>query len=384
MLERMDARDVCAIGDALAEGLDGTTRRVEEISDAVARRSFAAVGPARVLPQAIYERITPRVYGTVRTVGPAAIRSGALGLGQALGPGNDRAQSSRGGKAILSAVNGVLGDALARRGNGLALRMALRVDGADVQPTEEGLAGALGEEATGRLAVFVHGFGEHDDSWRWYSEAHWDTPGISYGELLRRDLGFTPLYLHYNTGRSVGANAAQLSVLLDLVATNWPTWIDEIVLVGHSAGGRVARGAVRHGSVSGAGWVGQVSAVFTLGTPRTAQAAERAARTAARTLERLPETRPLAELLEGRSAGLKDLGAYEDENWIPASVELVELSSDETGVSHFRLLNHPDIYRELRGRISARSVPVPVPIAREGRYGRAATAVRSRRRFRRR
>jgi pimeloyl-ACP methyl ester carboxylesterase len=379
----MDARDVSAIGDALAEGLDGTTRRFEQINDAMARRSFSVAGPARAVPQAIYDRVTPRVYSTLRAVGPAAIRSGALGLGQAVDPAAGRVASGARGKAILSAVNGLIGDALARRGNGLALPMTLRCDGIEVRPTEQGLAAAF-PEVTDRVAVFVHGFGESDDSWLWYSQAHWGAAGLSYGELLARELGYVPLYLHYNSGRPLGTNAIELSALLEDLTTNWPGWLSEIVLVGHSAGAAVAHGALRHGSLVGAAWVPRVTHLFGLGTPRQAQVAELAAQRASRALGRLPETRPLSDLLETRSAGLKDLGAEYLDGAVPEHVDVVSVTSEQAGVGHFKLLNHPAVYKELKARLSARTAPVPVRAARAARYGRAARALRARTRSPRR
>jgi pimeloyl-ACP methyl ester carboxylesterase len=379
----MDARDVCAIGDALAEGLDGTTRKVEEMNHAVARRSFAVAGPARAVPQAIYDRVTPRVYSTLRAVGPAAIRSGALGIGSTIDPEAERFGAGRRGKAVLSAVNGLMGDALARRGNGLALPMTLRSEGAEVRPTEAGLAAAF-PEVTDRIAVFVHGFGESDDSWRWYSQAHWGAAGLSYGELLARELGYVPLDLHYNSGRPLGSNATELSALLEDLTTHWPGWLGEIVLVGHSAGAGVAHGALRHGSLVGAVWVPRVTHLFSLGTPRQAQFAERTAQRASRVLGRLPETRPLSDLLEARSAGLKDLGAEYVEGAVPGHVEVVSVTSETAELGHFKLLNHPAVYREIKARLSVRSAPVPVPAARAARYGRAARALRVRTPSRRR
>ena len=62
----------------------------------------------------------------------------------------------------------------------------------------------------------------------------------------------------------------------------------------------------------------------------------------------------------------------------------VLVNARDTRVGHFRLLNHPDIYREIKARVSARSALVPGPAAREGRYARAATALRARIRSRRR
>jgi pimeloyl-ACP methyl ester carboxylesterase len=363
--------------------VDGTTQRVEEVHQAVARRSFAVYGPARRWPEAVHDRVSARVYATIRSVGPAAIRSSALGLGAALDPDAERARGTPRGKAILSAVNGVFGESLARRRNGLALPMAIRSsDGADVQLTPQSLAQAF-PHATSRIAVFVHGFGETDDSWWWFAHSHWDEAGVSYGELLRRERGFTPLYLHYNSGRPIAENGAELSTLLEAVFESWPASVNHTVLVGHSAGGLVARAAVADGAASGARWVPTVSEVFTLGTPRSAVALERTALAAARTLGRLPETRPLSELLGARSAGLKDLHDG-SELPLPATVRDVRLPGPGVAVSHFKLLNHPLIYNEIKARLTDRTAPGPERAVRAGRSGWGAKALRARTPSRRR
>lgn len=371
----MDARDICAIGDVLAEGLGGATQRVQEVHQAVAHRSFAAAGPARRMPERLHDRIAARIYGTVRTVGPAAIRSGALGLGTAVDPDAARVYGSPRGKAIVSALNGAFGDALARRGNSLALRMKIRQEGADVDTSAIELERAF-PDATARVAVFVHGFGETDDSWRWFARAHWSDPAINYGELLRRKLGYTPVYVHYNSGRAIDVNGAELSELLEELTINWPVLLEELVLIGHSAGGHVVRAAIRDAAATDDRWVRNVHQIFTLGTPRSAQALERAAQASARALSALPETRPLSELLEVRSAGLKDL-ARRPENGLPDWTEHVDLPTDGPRIGHFRLLNHPVIYGEIKARLSARSVPDPAPVAREARYERVARALRA-------
>jgi pimeloyl-ACP methyl ester carboxylesterase len=378
----MDARDICAIGDALAEGLDTTATRVEEIHHAIAERSFAVAGPARKLPQRLHDLVAAGIYSTVRTIGPAAVRSGALGLGAAVDPESLRVHSSPRGKTIVSAVNGVFGDALARRRNGLALPMALRAGGHDVRPTAEALARAFPNAST-RVAVFVHGLGDTDDSWRRFAQANWGDPGASYGELLRRERGYTPLYIHYNSGLGVTDNAAQLSALLEAVYDGWPRALHQIVLVGHSAGALVARAAIRDGVASGARWARSTDHAFSLGAPATAIRVEKATQSAGRALSRLPETRPLARLLDARSAGLKDLdGAAEPP--LPAWIQDVRLPAKGVRVPHFRLLNHPVIYEQLRARLSDHTVPGRARVARGGRYGQAARALRSRRPSRRR
>jgi len=372
----MDARDICAIGDVLAESLSGATKRVQEVHEAVAQRSFAAAGPARSLPERVHDRIAARIYGTVRTVGPAAIRSGALGLGTAVDPDAARVYGSPRGKAIVSALNGAFGDALARRGNSLALRMRLRSDGTQIDTSARELARAL-PEATARVVVFIHGFGETDDSWRWFARSHWSDPSINYGQLLRRELGYTPLWVHYNSGRAVEVNGIELSELLEELAINWPVPLEELVLIAHSAGGHVARAAIRDGVANGDRWVRLVRQLLALGSPRSAQVVERAAQASARALSALPETRPLSDMLDVRSAGLKDL-VRGSENGIPRWIEHVELpGKGAPRIGHFRLLNHPFIYRQIKGRLSARSAPVPARVAREARSARVGRALRA-------
>jgi pimeloyl-ACP methyl ester carboxylesterase len=372
----MDSRDISAIGEVLAGGLNGTTSRIEEIHTAVASRWFGAVGPARRLPEAIHDRIAASIYSTVRTVGPAAIRVGALGIGSARDPDASRVHHGPRGRAVIGALNAVFGDALANRRNGFALRMTIRHSDSDVPATAEALAQAF-PRATTRVVVFVHGFGETDESWRWYAKAHWSDPELNYGVLLQRELGYTPVYVRYNSGRPMQHNARELSELLDELCRNWPGGMRELAVVGHSYGALVAHAAAHHGYNWDSRWLSRLSHVFTLGTPRGAEMVERATSATGRVLSSLPETRPIAELLNTRSAGLKDL-SERGLGHLPGGVVDVRLPVDETRVSHFRLLNHPLIYVEIKERLSARTALYPAPAARGARFGRAAMGLRSR------
>jgi pimeloyl-ACP methyl ester carboxylesterase len=378
----MDARDINAIGEVLAGGLDGATHRVEEIHHAVAERWFDAVGPVRRVPETIHDRIVAGVYSTFRTVGPAAIRMGALGLGSARQSDAPRVAAGQRGRTAIGVLNGIFGDALARRRNGLALRMTVRQGEHDV-PVNPGALREAFPAATPRVAVFIHGFGETDESWRWFSQAHWQDEAINYGLLLARQLGFTPVYLRYNTGRPMEHNARELSELLDELVRSWPAGVGELVLLGHSYGALIAHLAVQHGYSWDSTWVERTSHVFTLGTPRGAEFVERLTLKTGQALSSLPETRPLARLLDARSAGLKDL-AERAMGHLPAGIEDVRLPNETLEVSHFRLLNHPAIYAEIKARLSARIAPAPARAARGARFERAAKALRSRTRSRRR
>jgi hypothetical protein len=93
--------------------------------------------------------------------------------------------------------------------------------------------------------------------------------------------------------------------------------VEQVVLVGHSMGGLVLRSACHYGHQQGAAWTGTVRHVFCLASPHLGSNVERAANAAGWALGRLPETRPLAALLNARSSGVKDLryGYVVDEDW---------------------------------------------------------------------
>jgi pimeloyl-ACP methyl ester carboxylesterase len=164
--------------------------------------------------------------------------------------------------------------------------------------------GSLGR----RAAVFVHGLCETDTAWRLGG-------GHTYGERLREDLGHTPVYARYNTGRHISDNGRALAGALEALVADGP--VEELVLVGHSMGGLVARSACHYGEKDGLDWTAKLRHVVCLGSPHMGAPLERAAARGAHWLSRLPETAPLARILTARSAGVKDLryGACLEEDW---------------------------------------------------------------------
>jgi hypothetical protein len=78
-------------------------------------------------------------------------------------------------------------------------------------------------------------------------------------------------------------------------------------------GGLVARSACH----SGGRWTDAVRHVFCLGTPHLGADLEKGANVLGWALARLPETRPLAQVWNARSAGIKDLryGSCAEDDW---------------------------------------------------------------------
>ncbi len=79
------------------------------------------------------------------------------------------------------------------------------------------------------------------------------------------------------------------------------------MLVGHSMGGLVLRSGIQSATDEQSAWVPLVTDVFHLGSPHRGAPLERWAAAASSGLRRLPETSPLARLLDTRSTGVKDL-----------------------------------------------------------------------------
>lgn len=220
----------------------------------------------------------------------------------------------------VCALNGVIGDRLQREGNPLGLPMGLVFAGAPLAARREALAAAY-PQATGRIAIFVHGLSCDERMWARGAEETWQKPGVSYGSLLEEGMGYTPLYLRYNTGLRLAENGRALARLLGEVLEAWPVAPERVVLIGHSMGGLIARGACHHGLLSGASWVERVSDVFCLGSPHEGAPLEKLGAAAVALLGLLDVTEPFARAIEVRSAGIKDLrdaAAVGDASGVPA------------------------------------------------------------------
>ena len=171
--------------------------------------------------------------------------------------------------------------------------MTLRRRGRDVAADADSLARAF-PDATARLAVFIHGLGETDDAWRIGPARH-----RPYGERLRTELGYTPLYVRFNTGLHISDNGRSLARRLEQVTADWPAEVAEIALIGHSMGGLVARSACHYAAPGS--WRERVRHVFMLGAPHRSMPLETAVSAVAHAVSLVPETRALARL--SRSAG---------------------------------------------------------------------------------
>jgi pimeloyl-ACP methyl ester carboxylesterase len=301
--------EVRAAADLGGEVLAGVAGLAEGVHRAIAERAFKPIGlmgrPVRIVHDLIGRAAHETVQGALRLVP----RSGGAGLAAALPPGARSTARSIPGSLALGALNGAVGDALTKRDSELAVGMAIRMRGEDIPAEGSALALAF-PDTTSKLALFVHGLCETDEAWHLLQRE-------SYGARLERELGYTPLYLRYNTGLHISENGRLLSEQVERLLSIWPVEVDELVLVGHSMGGLVARSACHYGEREGAAWTAALRHVICLGTPHMGAPLEKAANVSGWALGRLPETRPFARVVNGRSAGIKDLrfGSCVEEDW---------------------------------------------------------------------
>lgn len=206
----------------------------------------------------------------------------------------------------IAVLNGLIGDYLSQRGNGLATEMACYVDGEPLALTREGLARAH-PNASGRVLLLVHGLMVDESCFRF-------PDGSDYGRRLHAALGLDPYYLRYNSGLPIADNGVALARLLTQLVDHHPAPVRELILVGYSMGGLLIRSACHVAATAAAPdaqrWLPLVRTAIYLGTPHLGAPGERVGALLSRVLRAVPDptTRLIGDIGELRSAGIRDLG----------------------------------------------------------------------------
>jgi hypothetical protein len=290
----MDLRAVRGVTRLAFDGVDRMTDLVEamHLNIAAAPLPFGKAKHGRT------RGITGLVYEAIREISHL-VGEGADGL-MSLAPADDEPLSaSSKQEAWRAAINGVLGDHLEASGNPLALPMRFRRHGRALDL----------ESATPRVLVLVHGLCMND--------LQWQRHGHDHGEALAKDLGYTPVYLQYNSGRHVSTNGRDFAAMLEQLIAQWPTPVEELCIVGHSLGGLVARSACHYGAPADHTWLGKLRKLVFLGTPHHGSPLERHGNWFQAAFGITPYSTPLGRLGMVRSAGVTDLrhGNVLDQDW---------------------------------------------------------------------
>ena len=213
-------------------------------------------------------------------------------------------QSTPGRAAVVSALNGVLGDHLERKRNPLAITMAFCRDGKALDAVE--LKALMASQQ--RIAIFVHGLCMNDQQWTRKDHNH--------GETLAHELSLTPLYLRYNTGLHTSENGRAFANLLEQLS-HYGQPDTEFYIVAHSMGGLVSRSACHYGASQGQRWSKQLQKMVFLGTPHHGAILERGGNWIDVLLDSNPYCSPFSRLAKIRSSGITDLryGNVVDDDW---------------------------------------------------------------------
>lgn len=231
-----------------------------------------------------------------------------------------------------SIINGAVGDYLHASQNGLGIDMALYAGNRALPLTREALIGAHAQP-TAKLCVLVHGLGCNEGSWAYRDPARPERE-TSYGGELAADLGYTPLFVRYNTGLAIDGNGRRLADLLAALVAAYPLPVEELLLIGHSMGGLVIRHACHLGSSRHDPWAQRVRQVFYLGSPHDGAPLALLGEIATQVLHAVPNpiTKLIGDIFNLRSQGVKDLRAApllaaDDPSGAPQRQPLAWLSS---------------------------------------------------------
>ena len=244
-------------------------------------------------------------------------------LGQAISAGWDRAiaalapalgeiASAPQLERLAAVLNGVLGDRLRSANSPLAIKMELRQGGKTLEAAGIAagtVAAAAVPVASPKVLLLVHGLCMDDHSW--------ERAGHDHGAALARDLGFSCVYLRYNSGLHVSENGREAADMIERMLASWPVPVDELAIVAHSMGGLVARSAVHYGTSAGHSWPRRLRSMVFLGTPHQGVPLERIGHWLEVLWAKTLVTAPFAKVGKVRSAGITDLryGYVLDEDW---------------------------------------------------------------------
>ena len=295
----LQAADLRGAAQLTTDAVDALTSLVEAM--------HARIASLPGVPVAQDERtsgITGLVYKTVRGVtrivgGSVDALLGWLGPTLSAAGVGSLPQAER--EAVIAALNGVIGDHLAATDNPLAITMAFRHQGKPLVLDRFAMRMRL-RDAGPRPLVMLHGLCMND--------LQWQRNGHDHGAALAREAGYTPVYLHYNSGLSVSTNGRILAQQMERLLDAWPVPIERMAMLGHSMGGLVARSALHHAVLiqrGGLRWTARVDDLVCLGTPHQGAPLESVGHGVDVLLGAAPYAAPLARLGQVRSAGINDL-----------------------------------------------------------------------------
>lgn len=307
-MKHLRATDLRAIAQLATQATAGVARIAEGVHQSVWSSMGVPGGKAAGSTRGLTGLIYQSVHGVTHWVGKG-LDAALASLQPLLERVDAEAPETPEREAVLAALNGVMGDRLLASQNPLATPMSLRYQG---RALEIGKPLTL-PQATGKVLVLIHGLCMNDLQWRSGQQGQI----VDHGAALAAQLGYTPVYLRYNSGLHVSTNARELSRQLEQLLDRWPSAVQELTVLAHSMGGLLIRGAWHCARQENLRWPGLLKNMVFLGTPHHGAPLERAGNWVDVLLGSTPYSRPFARLAQLRSAGITDLryGHLLDADW---------------------------------------------------------------------
>ncbi len=308
LLDHFSASDIRGIAQLATEATVGVTR----IAEGLHRSVWDTIGLPGGHTPGRTRGITGLVYASVRGVTRLVDKSIAATF-DGLHPWLESAESPKPGtpqrEALLAALNGVMGDRLVASRSPFAIPMTLRYQRQELNWQ----ALPPMPEATSKVLLLIHGLCVNDVQSHGEHRQH----VTDHGEALTSALGYTPVYLRYNSGLHISQNGHELSNQLERLVRHWPVAIEELAVVAHSMGGLLIRSAIDDAEQRSLHWLGQLSHIAFLGTPHHGAPLERAGNWLDVILGSTPYSAPFTKLSQLRSSGITDLryGYVTDGDW---------------------------------------------------------------------
>jgi pimeloyl-ACP methyl ester carboxylesterase len=297
------ASDLKGLSRLAVDAVSGITSVVEAVNLNVLKTTVPLSG---AIHQPLSNAIA-LVYRNIRAIANL-VGSGIDSMLSLLAPLLANTSGWPGREPVLAVLNGVLGDHLESTQNPLAISMVFRHSGKTLLLERQVLSEAI-PNLNGRILVMAHGLCMNDLEWKRRKHDH--------GEALSRDRGYTTIYLYYNSGRHISINGKEFSEQLETLVQHWPVPIEELVILGHSMGGMLARSAFHYGSLSAHHWPAYLRKLVFLGTPHHGAPLERGGNWFHVIVDNSTYTAPMSSLGKIRSAGITDLryGNLLDQDW---------------------------------------------------------------------
>lgn len=313
--QRARRRRVLQDAGAVMRLAGDSTRSITGIVEGVHEAVLRSLGLPNGAEKGRINGLTGFVYRSVSGIaGMVAGASDATlqNLAARISDGAESMDASPARDVVVSVLNGVMGDRLEQSNSPLAVSMTLFCQGKNLgHDYDFSLNPDLA--VTPRLVVIIHGL--------CMNESQWTIEGVESSAGHAEPLiaaGWTPIYLRYNSGRHVSSNGEQLADMLDRLVQAWPGGVDQLILLGHSMGGLLARSAAHTAEKSGKSWRKQLVGLIMLGTPHHGAPLERVGSWLDATLASFSHTRPFTALGQLRSAGITDLrhGNVIEADWL--------------------------------------------------------------------